>query len=77
MYKINEIALDVYRISVYVPDIELQFNHFLIKDDEPLLYHTGLKQMFPIMYEAVKSLIDPKVIRWIGFSHFEVMNVVH
>jgi len=72
MYKINEIAPDVYRISVFVPDIQLQFNHFLIKDDEPLLYHAGLKQMFPILLEAVKTLIDPSLIRWIGFSHFEV-----
>ncbi len=72
MYKINEIAPDVYRISVFVPDIQLQFNHFLIKDDEPLLYHAGLKQMFPILHEAVKKLIDPRLLRWIGFSHFEV-----
>jgi flavorubredoxin len=72
MYKINEIAPDVYRISVFVPDIQLQFNHFLVKDDEPLLYHTGLRQMFPIVHEAVKTLIDPKLLRWIGYSHFEV-----
>lgn len=72
MYKINEIAPDVYRISVYVPEIQLQFNHFLIKDDEPLLYHTGLRKMFPILQEAVTTLIDPKQLRWIGFSHFEV-----
>lgn len=72
MYKINEIAPDVYRISVLVPDIQLQFNHFLIKDDEPMLYHAGLKQMFPLLHEAVKTLIEPKLLRWIGFSHFEV-----
>jgi flavorubredoxin len=72
MFKINEIAPDVYRISVFVADIQLQFNHFLIKDDEPLLYHAGLKQMFPVLLEAVKTLIDPALIRWIGFSHFEV-----
>jgi flavorubredoxin len=72
MYKIDEIAPDVYRISVFVTDIQLQFNHFLVKDDEPLLYHTGLRQMFPLLHEAVKTLLDPKLIRWIGFSHFEV-----
>jgi len=72
MYKINEIAPDVYRISVFIPQINLQFNHFLIKDDEPLLYHAGLRQMFPILHEAVKTLIEPSELRWIGFSHFEV-----
>jgi flavorubredoxin len=72
MYKIHEIAPDVYRICVYVPEIQLQFNHFLIKDDEPLLYHAGLKKMFPVLYEAVSSLLNPALLRWIGFSHFEV-----
>lgn len=72
MYKINEIAPDVYRISVFVPEFDLQFNHFLVKDEEPLLYHAGLRGMFPLLHEAVKTLLDPKLIRWIGFSHFEV-----
>ncbi len=72
MYKIDEIAPDLYRISVFVPEIQLQFNHFLVKDDEPLLYHAGLKLMFPLVLEAVKTLIDPSRIMWIGFSHFEV-----
>ena len=72
MYQINEIAPDVYRISIFVPEIQLQFNHFLIKDDEPLLYHAGLKQMFPLLLDAIRTIIDPAQIRWIGFSHFEV-----
>lgn len=50
----------------------MQFNHFLIKDDEPMLYHTGMRAMFPLLREAVSKLIDPKELRWIGFSHFEV-----
>lgn len=67
-----EIAPNVYRISVFVPEINLQFNHFLIKDDEPLLFHAGLKQMFPALLEAVKKIITPSQLRWIGVSHFEV-----
>jgi len=69
---INEIASDVYRISIYAPEINLQFNHFLIKDDEPLLYHTGMRGMFPLVREAVAKIIEPSQIRWIGASHFEV-----
>ena len=68
---VTEIAPDLYRISTYVPEIDLQFNQFLIKDDEPLLFHTGIKAMFPIVRDAVASVIDPSSIRWIGFSHFE------
>ena len=68
---IDEIAPDVYRISKYAPEIDLQFNQFLVKDDEPLLFHTGMKSLFPSVLESVSSLIDPSTLRWIGFSHFE------
>jgi flavorubredoxin len=68
---IEEIAPDLYRISTYAPGIDLQFNQFLVKDDEPLLFHTGMKSLFPSVLEAVSSLIEPSSIRWVGFSHFE------
>lgn len=71
MSTVTEIAPDVYRLSVYVPEINLEFSHFLVKDDEPLLYHTGLRGMFPVVKEAVARVMDPAKIRWIGFSHFE------
>jgi flavorubredoxin len=69
--KVTEIARDVYRISTFHPEIGIQFNQFLIKDDEPFIMHTGLKKMFPITRDAVKTLIEPAKLRWIGFSHFE------
>jgi flavorubredoxin len=69
--SVTEIAPDVYRISTYVPEIDLQFNQFLVRDDEPLLFHTGMKSLFPQVRDAVASVIDPSSIRWIGFSHFE------
>lgn len=72
MTAIDEIAPDLYRISIYVPEFDMQFNHFLVKDDEPLLYHTGMRSMFPLVKEAVTKLISPEKLRWIGFSHFEV-----
>ncbi len=71
MATVNEIAPDVFRISVYVPDIDLQFNEFLVRDDEPLLYHTGKVGFFPEVLAAVKTLVEPSTLRWIGFSHFE------
>jgi flavorubredoxin len=72
MARIDEIAPDLYRISVYVPDLDLQFNHFLVRDDEPLLFHTGMRRMFPEVRDAVASVIDPGSLRWISWSHFEV-----
>lgn len=69
--RVDEIAPDVYRICVYVPEFQLQFNHFLIRDEEPLLFHAGLRGMFPQMREAVSRVLDPSKLRWIAFSHFE------
>ena len=71
MTAISEIAPDVYRICTYIPDFDLQFSQFLIKDEQPLLWETGMKQMFPAVREAVAKIIDPATIRWIAFSHFE------
>src|SRR5215510_678543 len=71
MTRIDEIAADIFRISTYVPDFNLQFNQFLVKDDEPLLFETGMKQMFPAVREAVSKVIDPASIRYVAFSHFE------
>jgi len=72
MDSVNEIAAGVYRVSVLWPEINLQFNHFLVMDDEPLLYHTGMRRMFPAVLEGVKKVMDPAKLRWIGYSHFEV-----
>ena len=71
MADITEIAPDIYRISIYEPAFDLQFNQFLVRDDEPLLYHTGMRYLFDRVHDAVASLIDPATLRWIGFSHFE------
>jgi flavorubredoxin len=61
----------VYRLSLYVREFDLQFNHFLVRDEEPLLYHTGYRAFFPDLREAARRILDPAEIRWIGFSHFE------
>jgi len=70
--QIDEIAPDIYRISVLAPGLDMQFNHFLVRDDEPLLFHTGMRGMFAATSEALATLIDPASLRWISWSHFEV-----
>lgn len=71
MTKVTEIAPDLFRLSIYVPEFDMQFNHFLVKDDEPLLFHAGLKGMFPALKEAVAQVIDPTTLRHVAWSHFE------
>jgi flavorubredoxin len=67
----TEIAPNVFRISIFAPRGNVQFNHFLIKDDEPLLFHTGLRGMHAEIREAVVRLIGLSDLRHISFSHFE------
>ena len=69
--SVTEIAPDLFRISTYVPEANLQFNQFLVRDSEPLLFETGFRSMFPLVREAVARVLDPTTIRWVGFSHFE------
>ena len=71
MTKVDEVGPDLYRISVFASEFQLQFNHFLVKDDEPLLFHAGLNAMFDDVREGVSQIIDPAELRWISFSHFE------
>ena len=73
--KVDEIADGVYRISAYVPDIAppagFTYNHFLVLGDEPLLFHTGLRRMFPVVFAAVEKVLSVQKLRWICFGHYE------
>src|SRR6186997_2435976 len=71
MTRITEIAPDLYQISTFIPEVNLQFNQFLVHDEQPLLFHTGMKGLFPVVRNAVATLLAPATIQWIGFSHFE------
>lgn len=71
MTNIDEIAPDHFRLSVYVADIDMQFNHFLVRDNEPMLFHAGLKAMFPSLRDAIATRIDPSQLRYVAWSHFE------
>jgi flavorubredoxin len=68
---VTEIAPDTFRLSTFHPDFGIQFNQFVIADDEPFLMHTGMKRMFPLTLAAVRQVLDPATLRWIGYSHFE------
>jgi flavorubredoxin len=73
--KISEITDGIYRLSTFVPDIAppagFTFNQFLVLGDEPLLFHTGLRKMFPLTRAAVARLIPLERLRWIAFGHYE------
>jgi flavorubredoxin len=73
--RIDEVADGIYRISTPVPPSAVPggftFNQYLVVDDEPMLFHTGKRKMFPLVREAVATVMPVERLRWIGFSHFE------
>ena len=72
---VSEIATGLFRISTPVPPEVipggLTFNQFLLVDDEPLLFHTGPRGLFPAVRDAVAGVLPLERLRWIAFSHFE------
>lgn len=71
MAEVHEISDGVYRISSWLPQANLAFNQFLIKDEKPLLFHTGQRMFFQDTLEAVRRVIDPATLRYISWSHLE------
>jgi flavorubredoxin len=72
--RVDEIADRIFRISTAVPSIAgggITFNQYLLVDDQPLLFHTGKRRMFPQVQEAVARVLPLERLRWISFSHFE------
>ena len=74
--RIDEIAARIFRISTPVPPSPelppgFSFNQFLIAAEEPLLFHTGPRRMFPLVVEAVRAVLPPESLKYIGFSHVE------
>jgi flavorubredoxin len=74
MTRINEVADGIFRLSTFVPNITpdgFTFNQFLIKAEEPLLFHTGPRGMFGTVSDAVSKIMPINKLRWITFGHVE------
>jgi flavorubredoxin len=73
--KVAEIAAGVYRLSTWIPQVAppdgFTFNQFLIEADEPMLFHCGQRQLFPLVSEAVARVMPLDRLRWISFGHVE------
>src|ERR1700759_1695711 len=72
--KVDEIASGIFRISTWVPGITehgFTVNQFLLTGDEPFLFHCGMRQLYPVVSEAIARLISLDRLRWISFAHLE------
>jgi glyoxylase-like metal-dependent hydrolase (beta-lactamase superfamily II) len=69
--RLDEIAAGIYRVSVYIPEADFMFNQFLVDGEEPLMFHTGPRRLFPIVSEAINQVRPIHQLRWITFGHLE------
>jgi flavorubredoxin len=72
--SIDEIGDGVYRISTptrFPNGMGFTFNQYLLVDEAPLLFHTGLRRQFPLVREAVASVLPVERLRYVSFSHYE------
>ena len=72
--NVHEIAAGIYRINtpVALPGLDhFNFNQYLIRDDEPLLFHTGPRRMFPLVREAIERVLPVRTLKYLALSHFE------
>ncbi len=72
--NVAEIAAGIFRINTPVPlpgDMQFNFNQYLIVDDAPLLFHTGLRGLFPLVSEAIAAVMPLQRLRYVALSHFE------
>lgn len=69
--KTDEVADGVHRISTFVPEAGLAFNQYLLDADQPLLFHTGMRGLFPLVSDAVARIRPVEDLRWITFGHVE------
>lgn len=72
--NVHEVSDGIYRINtpvVFEGGAGFSFNQYLIASDEPLLFHTGPRKMFPLVHEAVATIVPVERLRYIAFSHVE------
>ena len=68
---VDEINKGIYRLSTYVDAADFTFNQYLIDADQPLLFHCGMRGLFPLVSAAVAKVIPLARLRWISFGHLE------
>jgi flavorubredoxin len=69
--RVAEVADGIHQLTTHVPEMNFSFNQYLVAADEPLLFHTGPRRMFPLVSDAVARVTPVDQLRWISFGHVE------
>ena len=69
--RTDEIGDGIFRLSTFVPEANIMFNQFVVRAEQPLLFHTGLRALFPLVSDAVAKIVPLDQLRWVTFGHVE------
>lgn len=72
--QVDEIAPDLFRFSTFIPEVGptgFTFNQFLLRDEQPFLFHTGMRATFPLVSQAISTVLPLAELRWVAFAHVE------
>ncbi len=79
--RVTEVADRVYQLTTHLAEMDFGFNQYLIAGEEPMLFHTGMRGLFPLVSGAISSVLPMHSVRWVSFGHVEAdecgaMNLV-
>lgn len=68
---VDEISDGIFRLGTFVEEAGMSFNQILVTGEEPLLFHTGQRALFPLTSAAVATVLPLETLRWVSFGHVE------
>jgi flavorubredoxin len=69
--RLTEVADGVHQLTTHISEMDFSFNQYFVNGEEPLLFHTGGRGLFPLVSEAVGRVTPIDSLRWITFGHVE------
>lgn len=69
--RVTEVAESTYQLTTVVPGAPVVFNQYLVAADEPLIFHTGHRSLFPFVSAALSRVVPAPSLRWVTFGHVE------
>lgn len=69
--RLSEVGDGIFRLATHLDDIDFGVNQYLVLGDEPLLFHAGMRWLFPQLAEAVAGVVPVQSLRWVAFGHIE------
>ncbi len=69
--RVAEVADGIFQLATHIEDIDFGVNQYLVLGEEPLLFHAGMRWLFPQLADAVAGVVPVETLRWVALGHIE------